>query len=404
MKKLATILASALLALAAGAPAVAGGDHDYDRDRDRDHESRPPNRPEGLSLDDHGFLFAGGKYVPFADDKIMRGQIYAEYFVPKKRTKKYPVIMVHGGGQTGTNFLKTPDGRDGWAHYFIREGYTVYVIDQPARGRSAYHPSVDGPLVGLTASFIEQRFTAPGKFPPGPGLQTGWPEAQLHNQWPGTGLRGDPTFDQFFASQVELVGSNEAENQAALAALLDKIGPAIVLTHSQSGPFGLAAAEVRPQLVKALFLIEPSGPPFGNAPAPWGPGTAARPWGMTQVPMTYSPPVTDPSQLNVVVEPSPDPSRLAPCKVQQEPARKLVKLKNIPVLLVNGGASYHRGYEYCTAKFLKQSGVSVDWISLEKVGIYGNNHMMMLEKNNARTAKLLLDWLDNRLGKDRPRS
>ena len=173
----------------------------------------------------------------------MAGQIYVEYFVPKKRSKKYPVVMVHGGGQTGTNFLKTPDGRDGWAHYFIRDGYTVYVIDQPARGRSVYHPSVDGAISGSTALTTSQRFTAPEKFAPAAGQAIGWPQARFHTQWPGSGLAGDKYFDQFYASQVNSAGNAEQLNQPAIAALLDKIGPAIIMTHSQSGPFGWAAAE-----------------------------------------------------------------------------------------------------------------------------------------------------------------
>jgi pimeloyl-ACP methyl ester carboxylesterase len=171
------------------------------------------------------------------------------------------LYSTHGGGQTGTNFLKTPDGRDGWAQAFIREGYTVYVIDQPVRGRSVYHPTVDGPISGNTALRISQLFTAPQDFPPSPTQSQGWPQAQFHTQWPGTGLQGDPAFDQFYASQVESAGNAEALNQAALSALLDKIGPAIIMTHSQSGPFGWEIAEKRPTLVKAILAAEPSGLP-----------------------------------------------------------------------------------------------------------------------------------------------
>ena len=53
-----------------------------------------------------------------------------------KVTRPFPVVMIHGGGQTGTNFTGTPDGRRGWAHDFLRAGYEVYVVDQPGRARS----------------------------------------------------------------------------------------------------------------------------------------------------------------------------------------------------------------------------------------------------------------------------
>ncbi len=51
---------------------------------------------------------------------------------PAKQTHPYPIIMVHGGSMSGTNYTGTPDGREGWAQYFVRQGYAVYVVDQRA--------------------------------------------------------------------------------------------------------------------------------------------------------------------------------------------------------------------------------------------------------------------------------
>src|SRR5262249_10959172 len=133
----------------------------------------------------------------------------------------------HGAIQTGTNFTGTPDGREGWAQYFLRRGYAVYVVDQPGRARSSYQPDVDGPQAGPDIVATQQRFTAPEKF-------NLWPQAKLHTQWPGTGLKGDPVFDQFFASQVPFVQAPVTAQTLArdgIVALLDKIGPAIVMTH-----------------------------------------------------------------------------------------------------------------------------------------------------------------------------
>ena len=69
--------------------------------------------------------------------------------------------MVHGGSQTGTNFTGTPDGREGWAQYFVRRGYAVYVVDQVARGRSAHWSQLHGPVQPPRFNFVEQRFIAP---------------------------------------------------------------------------------------------------------------------------------------------------------------------------------------------------------------------------------------------------
>ncbi len=345
-----------------------------------------------LVLKEHGYFFAGGHYVPADGDQIMTGQIYVEYFVPAGKTQKYPVVMIYGGGQTGTNFLETPDGREGWAHNFVRAGYTVYVIDQAARGRSAYHPDVNGPTGRSTAMKFEHQFTAPETF------SDTWPQAHFHTQWPGTGLAGDPVFDQFYASQVEFAGNGEALTRDAVAALLDKIGPAIILTHSQSGSYGWVIADARPNLVKAVVALEPSGPPFENAPPPWSNGSPARAWGVTSEPMAYDPPITDPSQLQIETVPSNDPD-LVSCKRQQEPAHKLAHLLDIPVLVFSSEASYHAGYDYCTANYLEQAGVDADYIRLPDVGLPGNGHMVMLEKNSAKVADFMMSWLSKNLGR-----
>ncbi len=245
----------------------------------------------------------------------------------------------------------------------------------------------------MTVRTVEHQFTAPETF------SDTWPQAVFHTQWPGTGLAGDPAFDQFYASEVESAGNAEALNQAAVAALLDKIGPAIIMTHSQSGPFGWLIAEARPNLVKAIVAAEPSGPPFENAPPPWSSGTPARAWGVTSEPMTYDPPISDPSELQIETVPSSDPANLVSCKRQQEPARKLVNLLDKPVLIFTSQASYHAGYDYCTAAYLQQAGVPVDYVRLADIGLTGNAHMIMLEKNSAQVAQFILKWLDDTLGK-----
>jgi pimeloyl-ACP methyl ester carboxylesterase len=343
----------------------------------------PPKKPDTLTLGSYGVMYAGGEYVPASEgsaNKIKTGQIQVEYFLPAKKSNKLPVIMIHGAWQTGVNFLTTPDGREGWALDFVRQGYPVYVIDQPARGRSTYHPSTNGPLSGSDTGAAQQRFTAPEKFP------GNWPQAKYHTQWPGTGLLGDQYFDQFFASQVENAGNGEALTTKAVSDLLDKIGPAIVMTHSQSGAYTWPIADARPKLVKAILAVEPSGPPVDGGKV----------WGVSSIPLTYSPPVSDPSQLQFVEVPADNPD-LLPCKRQKEPARKLVNLRKIPVLEITGQASYHAQYDQCTARYLQQAGVPVDFVRLETVGLRGNGHMIMLEKNSADVAKFMMKWLDKNL-------
>jgi hypothetical protein len=48
--------------------------------------------------------------------------------------------------------------------------------------------------------------------------------------------------------------------------------------------------------------------------------------------------------------------------------------------------------------YLEQAGVHVDFIRLAEIGIHGNGHLMMLEKNSDDIAGVVADWLDKRMG------
>lgn len=336
-----------------------------------------------------GYFYVGGKYVGEPGKEIMQGQIYVEVLAPKDVRRPYPLVLIHGAAQTATNWMGTPDGRKGWAEYFVEQGYVVYMIDQPMRGRSAPHPA-DGPTRMFTAQNEQFQFTSVA-------TDGTWPNRTKHTQWPGDGpgkgKKGDPVFDQFYASQVETVLSNEVtqqRNKDAGAALLDKIGPAIVLTHSQSGAFGWLIADARPKLVKAILAIEPSGPPFEATVIGTG---KARVWGPTDIAITYDPPVKDPSEIAVEREAKADGPDLFQCWMQKAPARQLVNLKAIPVMVMAAEASYHQIYDHCTAKYLTQAGVKTEYIRLQDKGLRGNGHMVMIEKNNLDIAKLLDEWV-----------
>lgn len=334
-------------------------------------------------------FYVGGKYVAQADGKeLMHGQMYVEKLTPNKVTHKYPLVLIHGAAQTAVNWMTTPDGRKGWATYFLEQGYEVYMIDQPGRGRSAWHPQ-DGDLRNFHRAIIEKMFTAPEQF------KNQWPQAYSHTQWPGTGKKGDPVFDQFYASQVESIKSHVTSStmvRDAGAALLDKIGPAIILTHSQSGPFGWLIADVKPKLVKGIVTIEPSGPPIENTK-----GKKHMPWGVTEIDITYSPSISSPTELIVEKQKQADGKNLAQCWVQKEPAKQLVNLKGIPILFITTEASYHAPYDHCTSKWLTQAGVKNDYVRLENVGIKGNGHMLMLEKNNLDISRFINTWLKNNI-------
>jgi pimeloyl-ACP methyl ester carboxylesterase len=188
------------------------------------------------------------------------------------------------------------------------------------------------------------------------------------------------------ASAVE----TEQRNKDAGTALLDRIGPAILLTHSQAGSFGWLIADTRPILVKAILAIEPAGPPFENPVSGTG---KARAYGLTDIPIAYDPPIRDANELAIEREDKADAPDLSACWTQKSPTRQLVNLKNIPVMIITAEASSHAVYDHCTAKYLNQAGVKTDFIRLRDLGIHGNGHAMMIEKNNLEIALVLDEWV-----------
>src|SRR5262249_29175779 len=70
--------------------------------------------------------------------KFMVEQMYVQYFLPRHRKGKLPLLMWHGGGLTGVTYETTPDGREGWLTLFVRKGWDVYVSDAVERGRAGF--------------------------------------------------------------------------------------------------------------------------------------------------------------------------------------------------------------------------------------------------------------------------
>jgi pimeloyl-ACP methyl ester carboxylesterase len=184
-----------------------------------------------LMLARDGFFYVNARSTTVDGKDYVSHQMYVEVRIPAKLTYPYPIVMVHGGTMSGTNYTGTPDDREGWAQYFVRQGYAVYVVDQPGRARSGYLAAAYGPM---------------------------------HNVERGNALS-------------------------------------------------------RPNLQK------------------------------------------------------------------------------MPILVLTAEASYHAPYDHCTVNYLRQAGVKPTYIRLADIGIKGNSHVMMLEKNNKEIAAVLAKWLDETL-------
>lgn len=363
---------------------------------------------------DQGVFYAGGTYdvtPPAGAPTTMSNQMYVFYQIPAspnnrswswKRTGRVPIIMIHGSQQTGANFLGTPDGRPGWAAYYVKHGWPVYVIDQPGRGKSGYFPNAYGPqAANPNPVTVQQMFTAPELTNP-----LAWPQAASHTQWPGgpgSGVPGEYAYDQFFASQVANMPNGDqalALTTAAVTALVKKIGPSVIITHSMSGPTSWFIPQANPGKIKAVLAVEPGGNSSLN-----GDTAPAAACGVSNVCLNFDPPVSGPADLKLVKTPPPaggsqgqPASSLKSCWLQSGSViHKLTGLDHIPILIQTGGASYHATYDYCTSDFLTQAGVQHSHVFLPNVGIKGNGHMEMLESNNLQIAAFDEKWLSKAL-------
>ncbi|KAI4095538.1 MAG: hypothetical protein L6R37_007047 [Teloschistes peruensis] len=317
------------------------------------------------------YFYVGGKYTDDGKDDgqhIFTDQMYMEHLLPANGIRHtWPLVFIQSAGQTAT-------------------GYVVYLLDQTCRGRSSYHHS-HGPTVTYPAEPAEKQWTACRDF-------LLWPEAALHTQWPGSGRMDDPIFDAYYASTVPSLTNYAAEQtlmHAAGVSLLDRIGPAILITHSQDGTHGWLWADARPNLVKVIVAIEPSGPPFQSTIVK---DAAAKQYGITDTALSYDPP---PDPVDEQGRPLQSAEHIAANEatywLRQEPARRLTNLIDIPVLLETGEVSSHASYDLFTVQYLRQAGVNVEHLKLADKDIHGKGHLQFLELNNMDIIQLLEKWI-----------
>ena len=325
-----------------------------------------PDKP--LVLKAQGSFFVGGEKVEQTQAElgdlgpgghITVNQMYVRYMVPQEGDGNPPVVMVHGATLTGKSWETTPDGRMGWDEYFVRRGHPVYVPDQVGRGRSGFNQAVfNNVRAGSTpAASLPRwlRFSDEGVWPNfrfGPKAGQPFPDTQF----PVTAV------DELSKQGVPDVsfGGVPTSNPTlkALSDLAAQLNGAVLMGHSQSGSFPLAAALLNPAVMKGLVLVEP-----GSCPA------------------NYT-------------------------------AEQIATLGKLPVLVVFGDyrdtptgiqalPTWQGRYEACQAMIgrIKEAGGQAQMLSPAEIGARGNSHMIMQDKNNLQIADLILKWIDERVSK-----
>ncbi|MCQ2006322.1 alpha/beta fold hydrolase [Rhizobium sp. NRK18] len=268
------------------------------------------------------------------------GQLYAQHFRQAAPKYKLPVLFWHGGAMSGVTWETTPDGRPGWQSFFLRQGYDVVVSDAVERGRASWAPF---PEIYETSPLFRTQEDAWTLFRM--GLMEGYHEdpAQRH------GYEGQrfplEAFDKLSAQFVARWTTNNERTLAAYEKLLDRVGPAIIIAHSQGGWFAQQIAAQKPEHVAAIVAIEPAGAPTLNG-------------------------------------------------VEFE------KASRVPHLYVWGDyCDDHAAWKGYKAKVLqhcelmRDRGGRIFQLDLPKEGIRGNSHMPMMDDNSDHVATLVADWL-----------
>ncbi|KAH6690382.1 Alpha/Beta hydrolase protein [Plectosphaerella plurivora] len=333
-------------------------------------------------------FYVGGQDFAGASGTLTINQIYVEKLQPTGAIgSAKPIIFFHGGGVSAITWLNTPDGRPGWVSYFIDQGHTLYLVDANSVGRSsANNPATFNLIPGTAAESLTNYFTDP----------SGYPQAGLHTQWPGTGRAGDPTFDQFKQALIPLTTNFVAQENAMRAAgceLLKLIGEkSYLISHSLGSRTPVLLSNDCPEYVAGNINLEAATSPFWAYAWTLG-GFPSSPWGLTNTPVDYEPAVTDASELKIV---SVGNETLAHrnCILQAEPARKLPKIASVPYVMVTGEASVHATYDHCVVDFLRQAGGDPEYIKLADLGIKGNGHFFHLELNNLEIAEIVSGWIN----------
>lgn len=366
-----------------------------------------------LVIEDQGSFFIGGvpKITSYATatspsqvmtpNQITIGQMYVQFQIPANRKANMPpVIMVHGSSHTAACLESTPDGREGWAPYFVRNGISTYIVDQAGRGRSGFDESVIHEAAAMVrngdATNGAAKIPAFGRIsdngawtawfghlmPPGSTILDGTlirhgdpgdpPSDTSHGKgyFPAYPLSGDYRALDYYKqlvpnAEATLPGSfcdtcDPKEIAPAntwtprdLADLVEKLGGAIVATHSQSGIMGHHMVRILKErghldLVKGLITIEGS------------------------------------------------------CSLPNS-GLKADDFDNIPYMALKG--DYTATSEVCDTtvnaiKARRAAGhgkAKADYIKLDELGnpvFNGTTHMMMLGTNNLEVADVILNWAD----------
>lgn len=321
-----------------------------------------------LAIREQGSFTVGGSVIsnagtfdplkPSAEGQTLHGDhAYVFYQVPEN-ARRLPLVLWHGAGQSSKTWETTPDGREGFQNIFLRRRFPVYLIDQPRRGKAGRSSVPQAVMVNADEQQWFNQFRL--------GI---WPKL-----FPGVQFSRDPqALDQYFRQMTPNTGPFDVEVISdATAALFKKIGPGVLVTHSQAGGPGWVTAMKTPH-VRAIVAYEPGSGfvfPQDELPAPMA-------------------------------------SSSGPLEAVGVPLADFMRLTKIPIAIYYGDnipeqPSANPGQDGWRVRLamarlwrdaVNRRGGDVTVVHLPEVGIQGNTHFPFSDLNSREIADLLSDFL-----------
>ena len=272
----------------------------------------------------------------------VHGQVYVHYVRLAHPISRLPVLFLNGGTSTGATWETTPDGRPGWQSMFLKSGYDTYVTDGCGKGRASMAPFPD---IILTMPVFRPHEQTWRLLRIGPRYTI---DPATREAFPGTQFPVSH-FDDYAKQIVPRFTGQDATELTACRALIERIGPCIIVAQRSGGALATLLAAEMPSRVKAIVTVE----------------------------MTAAP---DLSTLN--------------CNA----------LATVPQLILWGDnwratqpwQDIRKAIDdYSAAIRSKGCDIAID--DLPGRGLLGNSHQMMLDGNNDLIAKIVLGWLSRRI-------
>ena len=317
---------------------------------------------EVIRIAEQGSFAVGGTVLRDSTGHTYHGDHAYVFYQKPVDARRYPLVFAHGVGQFSKTWETTPDGREGFQNIFLRRGFGVYLVDQPRRGNAGRSTET----VTLSPAFDEEvwfnRFRV--------GI---WPD-----YFEGVQFSRDPeALNQYFRQMTPTIGSVDFEVYSdAYAALFERIGPAIFVTHSQGGPVGWQTL-LKTRNIRAIVSYEPGGGipfPVGQVPEEGRVLTLSKKTEGIEVPMDV---FLEYTKIPIVVYYGDNLPETDERPEIYEWTRRLHLMRR-------------------WAEMLNERGGDVTVIHLPEVGLHGNTHFPMSDLNNKEVAELMFQWLEER--------